>query len=168
MKKYLLGIVLALTAAGAMAVDGYKEVKFGASYQAVKASKICNLKETASRNAFSFYSCNDFSFNNEKTTATFEFINNKFYRVLIHTNLYPEVLINSLTEKYGEPVSPDNSKAKESLAKGNTVHVYFDNNTVILGVQLVNGKPKTFLMYQSPDYTTISQSAKGKSLSNDT
>ncbi|MET4859246.1 hypothetical protein [Morganella morganii] len=167
MKKYLLGLALALTAAGSMAVDGYKNVKFGSSYQTVKASKICSLKETSSRNAFSFYSCSDLLFNNEKTTATFEFINGEFLRVLIHTNLYPEVLVNALTEKYGEPVSPDNSNAKELLAKGDVVYLYFDNKTVILGIQLVDGKPKTFLMYQSPSYTTKSNNTKGTGLKDD-
>ncbi|MGJ3350213.1 hypothetical protein JC794_03895 [Morganella morganii] len=156
MKKYLLGIVLALTAVGAMAVDGYKGVKFGSSFEKIKSAGLCSFVpyKQNSVSHVSLYQCTDFRFSGKNTIAMVSLLDNKFSRlVIVVNNGSIQSLYAALSEKYGEPSFLSSSEeVQQSMVTGEPVYVKFDNDTVIIKVEKVNGIEVSTLIYTVPDF----------------
>lgn len=171
MKKYLLGIVLALTAAGAMAVDGYKSVKFGSSIQDVKKANLCSLETSPLKSkiaGLSIYMCFDFKFSGKNTIASFAFLNDKFQRLAINIDSNVTPVFDALAEKYGEPsFMSSRDDIIRAMQTGEPVFFKFDKNTIIIQVEKVNGVEVTSLIYLSPDYEDILNSMQKNNISGD-
>ncbi|EPL7527875.1 hypothetical protein RG484_001618 [Morganella morganii] len=171
MKKYLVGIALALITTGAMAVDGYKGVKFGSSYSTLKKANLCSFKPYSSPvdiKGFSAYECSDFIFSGRKNNAAVSFIDNKFQQLIINFDGETMPLLEALRDKYGVPSSSTPTDVMKRAAQtGEPVIIKFDHDTVIVRYENSNGKDKTTLIYAASDYEKRVNSLLKKSVSDD-
>ncbi|KLU16132.1 MULTISPECIES: hypothetical protein [Xenorhabdus] len=72
MKKLVIMLTLGMVSFGAMAVDGYKDAKFGMIEEEFLSKKLCNFEkfeESPRIKEISLYSCSDFSLANKKRGA---------------------------------------------------------------------------------------------------
>lgn len=168
MKKYLAGLLLAMIATGAAAVDGYKGVKFGSSFDDLQSAKLCDF-ERASRQPNNknvvLFNCLNFQFADSNTMAAASFIDDKFSRlVIVVDNGSIQSLYGALSEKYGEPSFFSSSvDVQKSMTTGEPVYIKFDNDTVIIKVEKVNGIEVATLIYSAPDFDQkISEFQKNK------
>ncbi len=171
MKKYLFGAILSLAAAGAMAVDGYKNIKFGSSYSIVNEANLCELKPynaPVDVKGFSAYQCSDFIFSGKKNNAAISFINDEFQQLIINFNGETMPLLEALREKYGKPSSSTPTDVMKRAAKtGEPVIIKFDHDTVIVRYERLDGKDRTTLIYAAPDYEKKVNTLLKESVSND-
>lgn len=156
MKKYLLSLILAFTATGAMAVDGYKEVKFGSSFEAMKSAGLCDFqiasKQPEHKNIV-MYNCLDFQFDGNHTMAAASFIGGKFGKLQIMVDSPVNSVLEALYKKYGTPSSSSTEEEMQNaIITGNPIYVRFDKDTVILKVERVNKIDLVSLNYVSPDF----------------
>lgn len=174
MKKYLLGLVLALTAAGAMAVDGYKGVKFGDTVKQVLSSKLCNFEKmpnTSGLKRVSQYGCTDFKFSGKPSLVVAIFIDDKLKKLLINVDPDINPLLNSLMDKYGTPnamSSQDELNRAQANSDEYSLFVDFDKGTVSLQVEKSKRKPvMAMLIYSDINFDKELSEIKNKSLAGD-
>ncbi|EQB9157318.1 hypothetical protein CRX48_12125 [Morganella morganii] len=156
MKRYLLSLILAFTATGAMAVDGYKEVKFGSSFEAMRSAGLCDFqiasKQPEHKNIV-MYNCLDFQFDGNHTMAAASFIGGKFGKLQIMVDSPVNSVLEALYKKYGAPSSSSTEEEMQNaIITGNPIYVRFDKDTVILKVERVNKIDLVSLNYVSPDF----------------
>lgn len=135
MKRYLLSLILAFTATGAMAVDGYKEVKFGSSFEAMRSAGLCDFqiasKQPEHKNIV-MYNCLDFQFDGNHTMAAASFIGGKFGKLQIMVDSPVNSVLEALYKKYGAPSSSSTEEEMQNaIITGNPIYVRFDKDTVI-------------------------------------
>lgn len=156
MKKYLAGLLLAMVVTGAGAVDGYKGVKFGSSFDDLQSAKLCNF-ERASRQPDNknvvLYNCMNFQFADSNTMAAASFIDGKFVKLQIIVDPPLDPILKALYNKYGTPSSLSTKDDIQNAAvTGNPVYIRFDNGTVFLKAEKVNKIDVVSLNYVSPDF----------------
>lgn len=80
LKSIALGMFLFVASSSAMAVDGYKGVKFGSSLNELNAGKLCtwNKYQKNKTDGMDYYSCENFKFSGKNTLAMAFFIDKKF------------------------------------------------------------------------------------------
>lgn len=137
-RYYVLAVMILLSAGHAMAVDGYKNMKFGMSKQEIINLKPCALyKGDSAPKGAENLECDDFPFGGDDTSAGFFFIDGKLERVALVLGIDEALgLATSLKNKYGLPSS---SSTKQQLAAtdttpGASAFIAFDSNTVILNL----------------------------------
>lgn len=154
----------------AYAVDGYKNLKFGMSKDEVKKANLCSFKESPTDSSDA-WGCTDFKFANKKTMAFAYFIDNKFKRFGIVTDMDSAVgIAKGLQEKYGEASSSSTQEefAAVDTTKGASAYLRFDNDTVY--IQMVNSETTgigVYLIYSSPDYDSLRQRKQAKMINDD-
>jgi len=154
------------------AIDGYKDVKFGASKKVVLARKWCSFNKGDSGQAgVELYSCNDFQFVGQSVDAGALFINNKFLRFIITVPVdHVKGIVSGLTNKYGEPSSksPQGDFAAVDRNPNRQAYLAFDRNTIIF--QLMSDQSlnqSAILIYTSPEYEKSLIELQRKSAGND-
>lgn len=143
----------------ALAVDGYKNVKFGSTFSQLQASKICSWKKYEGNkvNGMDTYYCQDLSFAGKPRVGMAFFVDKKFERLAIPItkDINFDALIDSLKRKYGEPSSLfTREQIEKAMSEGGEVSIKYDNDTVIVGITK-DGTTKqetTLLVYTSKDY----------------
>ena len=161
-----------LFSSSAMAVDGYKNLKFGMSKKEVMASKMCSLVKSLSDHPNTeYYSCDDFLFGGKKTNAGVFFIDGKLMRVAIlqSIDMVPG-LMSQLSQKYGETESDYEKKDFDEIdTKPNkTLDINFDNKTVTLRLMSdENYNKRAVVMYSSSDFYNQLAKFQQESIKND-
>lgn len=138
-----------------MAVDGYKNLKFGISSEELKKSKFCTFK-TLEKNikGVNIIYCSDFQFNKELRLGAFFFIKNKFLQLSI-TIPYDDsfLILKILKKKYGARSSNPSDIAHENYDKfaNQELWIGFDKNTVYLRYHTDGAfKRSAALLFTSP------------------
>lgn len=161
MKKILLiAFLFSSLTSSALAVDGYKGVKFGAGVESLKKENICNFKKWKKEQlkGMDSYYCSDFKFSGESTMAIAIFLNGKFSRFAININQSVDPVLKALAKKYGNPSSTSTQQeANDVMANGGTMYVRYDNDTIILAgtIDQVSKEQSGQLIYTSPDYDKV-------------
>ncbi|KMW74830.1 hypothetical protein TI10_03505 [Photorhabdus luminescens subsp. luminescens] len=162
MKKLAVMLALGMISFGAMAVDGYKDAKFGMTEEEFLSKRLCDFEkfEGDSRiEEVSLYSCSDFSFANKKREAMAFFLNGKFKRLEINIGRLVKPVSKSLTKKYGDGSSyPSKEEFENALKYNGTMSIGYDNNTVLVDIHIICGKEgieTSQLIYTSPDVYTL-------------
>ncbi|MFZ4221483.1 hypothetical protein [Enterobacter ludwigii] len=138
-RQWLFAAVLLAFSASAMAVDGYKNLKFGMSIKEVLDSHICSFKYYPSNDSTyeaieDDYDCHDFQFGDKKVRAIALFLQGKLSRIgiVIDSDDYNSVLA-ALRNKYGTGIESEYpSKKNLHLVPNSNYYVSFDNDTVEL------------------------------------
>ncbi|HCR3209750.1 hypothetical protein F9879_15760 [Morganella morganii] len=171
MKKYLLGIVLALTAAGAMAVDGYKGVKFGSSFEDLQSAGLCDFKKANSQpngQNVVVYNCLDFKFSGKDTIAAASFLDGKFGKLVIMVNSPAEPVIDALAKKYGGVSSSSTmEEIQNAPITGKPVYVRFDHDTVVFKMEMAGKINIKHLIYTSPEFDKKMNETQASNISDD-
>lgn len=151
---FLIGIG---TAHRAMAVDGYKNLKFGMTKKQVIDSGICKFRTSAPiGNGIEYMDCTDFEFGGDHVGAGAYMVNDIFLRFAI---MLPIEKYQSITEavinKYGSPSSMSSEEELKAIDKfpNREAFVAFDKDTVYLKLSSNGiGVPSIILIYTSPKY----------------
>ncbi|WP_337050167.1 hypothetical protein [Serratia fonticola] len=159
-KQWVFAAALMAFSASSMAVDGYKNLKFGMSEKEVIESNLCSFRYYPARESTyakieDDYDCHDFQFGDKKVRAIALFLNGKLSRlgIVVTTDDYNSVL-TALRSKYGPGTeSPDPSQKRLLTVPGTQYAISFDNDTVELmsysDEQLVI---HTQIIYTIPDF----------------
>ncbi|WP_314140407.1 hypothetical protein [Buttiauxella noackiae] len=171
-KSIVFGLSMMMVTFSSLAVDGYKNVKFGTPLKTLQDAGWCSWKKYNDTNikGMDSYTCSNFKFSGADTLAMAFFLNGKFQRLAISVNNGIDALSSSLVKKYGEPSSRFTQSEIESVqSNGGTISVKFDNDTVILAVSrdVKNNSELTQLIYSSVDYDTILKQVQIKNMEND-
>lgn len=166
---FILGLFLSTPV---IAVDGYKNLKFGMSKKQIIETQICDLEKTNSDvQGVEIYTCNNFKFGGETVEAGAFFINNKFLRFYITPSMNVAIgLGQGLTDKYGTPSSSSTPEEFNKIDSTPNAIVYlgFDRNTVVLRIMSdENTIQSAFLLYTASNYEKVLGEMQKKSLSND-
>ncbi|HGM6655051.1 MULTISPECIES: hypothetical protein [Serratia] len=172
LKSISLGVFLFAVSSSVMAIDGYKGVKFGASFNELNASKLCTWKKYDGNivNGIDSYVCKNFKFSGGNTFAVAFFIDGKFERLAIPIGNNTMSVIDSLKKKYGEPSSSFTSEEFERAQSfGGDINVRFDKDTIIINVTRdpETKQDKTHLIYTSPQYDAMYKKLQEKSIEGD-
>ncbi len=174
-KNYLLGAAVAgsvMLSNTALAVDGYKGLKFGMSTQEVLDQRLCSFESDGiDENGIEAFYCDDFNFGSEITDAAAYFINGKFLRFGILGSMdRAEGLMNGLTAKYGSPSSmstQEEFQAVDSLPD-RSAYIAFDQETVVLKVESdVNFNQSVLLIYTDTDFDKMLLDSQANAMSSD-
>jgi len=161
MKQYvifsLMVVTFLLSSISASAVDGYKDLKFGATKAVIlKNSGYSFLKSSVDQPGVEMYSCVDFKFGNKIVEAAALFVNNKFLRFVIVVPIDQiQGIVANLQEKYGaaSSSSPQASFQAVDTHPNTEAFLAFDNNTIYLKISSdSNLIQSALLIYTSPDY----------------
>ncbi len=170
-KLFYLGLILLAAPSFAMAVDGYKGVKFGSSFNELNAAKMCSWdKSNDDVKGRDSYYCDDFKFSGKKSRAMAFFINQKFERFAIVIEQDIGTFLESLKNKYGVPSSMVTPQELERFqSNGGSMNVKFDNDTVIVNFthEVSSNKELTLLIYTSPKFDKLNKEINVKNLESD-
>lgn len=159
-KQWVFAVALLAFSASAIAVDGYKDLKFGMSEKEIISTKTCSFRKIpTNEKGFDEYYCSNFKFGDKKTKAYLFFINGEFLRIGIEQSPDDfESLFTSLTAKYGEPSSRPTKSDLDALQKipGSQAAVRFDKDTVYLlfTTDEDDMSQHLALVYTDPNYDT--------------
>ena len=168
----LLSLAYGIVLTPALAIDGYKSLKFGAHKKEVMESKLCTLDEANSGQVgVKFLSCDDFKFGSKIVEAGAFFINNEFLRFGIMPSIDMAVgLSKGLSKKYGEPSSASTTKEFEDVDHfpNKEAFLAFDDNTIILKVMSDENNIQTaLLIYTSLKYDRLLLKQQQNSMADD-
>lgn len=172
-KIFSLGFMLLTVSLPLMAVDGYKDVKFGSSITELKSAKLCSWKTYHDENVkgMDSYYCDNFKFSGKNSIAVAFFINGKFERFVINiptSNL--SSVIESIKKKYGSPTSAFTSEEFDDVkAHGGEINVKFDNDTVIVSLSRSTStkEDSAYLIYSSTIYNDAYKKLQEKNIESD-
>ena len=150
-----------------MAVEGYKNLKFGISMEELKKSKFCTFTavDKTTFKVINVISCNDLKFNGKSAVVYFYFIDNKFLRLAIPIVPYNNVntILQALIKKYGQMSSSSSSEDYDNYRKlpNQEINLDFDNNTIKLRYYSNSlYKKDALLIYTSPLFRKLSDEKK--------
>lgn len=172
LKLISLGVILFTVSSFAIAVDGYKNVKFGSSFSEFNASKLCSWKkyDKNKTGGMDSYVCDNFKFSGKNSLAMAFFIDGKFERLAIPIEENSMAVIDSLKKKYGEPSSSFTAEEFERAQTfGGAINIKFDKDTIILNVTRdpETKQDTTHLVYTSAEYDAMYKKLQEKSIEND-
>jgi len=148
----------------AIAVDGYKDLKFGMSQEQVLESGFCTFgSDVDMESGVESIMCTDFKYDGEIASAIALFIDGVFLRLLIGGPVAKKVqeIDDGLREKYGEPSSQKwNRKAIDAVIElpNQRAFIAFDQDTIL--IELNSDENKNFraiLIYTSPEFDNLKQ-----------
>lgn len=171
-RQWLFAAALLAFSASSMAVDGYKNLKFGMSEKDALSTKTCSFKKTPSgQKGLDFFSCENFKFGGKDASAGIFFIDGKLARFGFEQPVDDAIaFIETMKEKYGEPINPPSMSSLQALQRvpNSTVDVNFDNNTVsIRFISDADLNQGMLVMYSIPDYNQKLIALKNAQISSD-
>lgn len=161
MHRLGFGILLAALTMPVMAVDGYKNLKFGMSPKEVKNTRTCHFGPLETDdNQLQHMSCMDFKFSGGMTFGQTLFIDNKLVRVGIMLKDENQLtsVIKGISNKYGEPSTKMRKEDFMAVTKmpNQTADVGFDNDTVMIRLTSDANNNQTYLlMYTVNNYDQL-------------
>ena len=173
MKNIATAIVLISSALSCQvqAVDGYKNVKFGASTKEVMSSGLCSFSPADGIKGVTSLACEDLPFGGDKVAASAFFIGDQFLRLGIETDVDKAIgLRDSLLKKYGQPssMSPAQYFSALDTTPNTQAFIAFDSDTVFIRLdtdQQMN--QSAMLIYTDPRYEKQLNAHQANALSDD-
>lgn len=174
MKNIATAIVLISSALSCQvqAVDGYKNVKFGASTKEVMSSGLCSFSPADyGIKGVTSLACEDLPFGGDKVAASAFFISDQFLRLGIETDVDKAIgLRDSLLKKYGQPssMSPAQYFSALDTTPNTQAFIAFDSDTVLIRLdtdQQMN--QSAMLIYTDPRYEKQLNAHQANALSDD-
>lgn len=168
MKKLGLSVLLAVLAMPVMAVDGYKDLKFGMTPKEVKSKKICRFGGLEKDdNQLQMMSCSDLKFSGGTTSSMAIFIENKLVRFVIELKDENQLasVVNGLIEKYGQPSSPINEQMYIAVTTmpNQKADLGFDKDTVVIRLTSDSANNQSYLlMYNVNNYDELIEKSAAK------
>lgn len=174
MRKITTSIVLvgAALSCQALAVDGYKEVKFGTSTKEVMKSGLCSFSPADyGIKGVTSLACEDLPFGGDKVAASAFFIGDKFLRLGIETDVDKAIgLRDSLIKKYGPPSSMSPAKYFSAIDTTPNTQAFmaFDHDTVFIRLDTDEQMTQSAtLIYTDPLYEKQLNAHEANALSDD-
>jgi hypothetical protein len=157
MKRCFLAVIAMIATSQAMAVDGYKDMKFGMSKAEIIKMKPCAMyKGNGAPEGAESLECDDFKFGGKKVGAGFFFIDGKFERIGIMLDADKTLgVATSLRDKYGDPSSASTKKQLEAVdtTPGANAFIAFDDDTIYLRMMTDEAMNQAaILIYTSKSY----------------
>jgi hypothetical protein len=158
--NYFLGALCIIYPSTALAVDGYKNLKFGDSIKTVVNSGICTFEQVPSpTKGITYYTCEDFKFGNAHTQAWAFFIDEKFLRMSFDIPVDSAVAtIEAMANKYGAPSSrstPSEFKAIDTTPNQTAFYAFEQDTAYIFMESQADNSQIAYLMYTSPTYNAL-------------
>ena len=129
-------LAITIISTNALAIDGYKNLKFGMSIEEVlKAGKeLCSFEKVQQKKQISMYGCADLKFVGEETNLYAYFVKGILLRIAVSVPQGKfDVIMNSVPKKYSivENKMPERRVMKKLDTHPNQqVDVYFENSTI--------------------------------------
>ncbi|WP_150538530.1 hypothetical protein [Actinobacillus vicugnae] len=132
MKKYLM-LLMGLLSLSVQAADGYKDLKFGASIDEVRKSKLC-LSVWEELEANKIWRCSQFKFAEQPIKAIIRFADQKLELInLVLAAHERDRVSQGLRQKYGEPTQiSGNIKLGQRLPTDQKWFMVFDDDSIRL------------------------------------
>lgn len=168
----ICGLFISFSLTQAYAVDGYKDLKFGASSEEVlkNTSFSWGPKQQAGPGV-TLYPALNFKFGGNIAEAAALFIGNKFLRFVIVVPVDQVAgVIKTLTEKYGPPSSSSDRNTFNAVDTTPNTEAYmrFDSDTVIVKVSSDALRQQSLLViYTSLAYDSLLMEFQGKTMEGD-
>ncbi|HHQ4915634.1 TPA: hypothetical protein ACSPZ8_000516 [Aeromonas hydrophila] len=174
MKKNMIPVALvsAVLSCQVQAVDGYKNVKFGASTKEVMESGLCSFSPVDyGIKGVTSLECDDLPFGGDKVSAAAFFIGDKFLRFAVESDVEKAVgLRDSLIKKYGKPssMSPAQYFTAIDTTPNTEAFIAFDRDTVFMKLENDEQmKQSVTLLYTDKSYEKLLSSDESSALSED-
>lgn len=172
MKKLALAFALIAASAPVMAVDGYKDLKFGMSVDDVLQNQPCTLSEAVSPiSTVTYYYCEDLPFGGDLVPGNAFFIDGKLLRFSIDLSTDAGLgALKGLLDKYGRPsqTSTQDDFNRVGTAPGAKAVTGFDSNTVLIVFDtLPTLETGAYVVYTDPRYDQILTDAQAKGMASD-
>lgn len=158
---FLIAFLLIGFSESCLAVDAYKDFKFGMTAEEVKAKNPCTLTSSPLKPSerVKDLSCDDLPFNGGKAPASFYFINNKLQRVAIAAGKSVEeffATMQAVAKKYGkaENINSDTLRQAQLFEDQLVDHFdyLFDGGTVIVLQAWVNKIRAVLVIYTTKSF----------------
>ncbi|WP_337050189.1 hypothetical protein [Serratia fonticola] len=172
-KQWVFAAALMAFSASSMAVDGYKNLKFGMSEADALATKTCNFKKRPSgEKGVDQFVCGNFKVGGKSTnSAVMLFIGGKLIRFGFEQPVDDiEPILQAMRDKYGAAINPPTRSQIEALERvpNDSVDINFDNNTVTLRLITDERLNQSMLvMYSVKDFDQQWNDLKNSQLSSD-
>ncbi|WP_421173785.1 hypothetical protein [Aeromonas enteropelogenes] len=156
----------------AMAVDGYKSLKFGMTMKQVANEKTCSFRAFSDDGEEPALECDDFTFGKTKTNAYAYFIDGKFMRFVIDLPDYRDIdaVVSGLSEKYGEQTSSSTEQEFSAIEQTPNAQVYmsFDKDTVyVMQVSDEDMNQSAMLVYTDINFDDLNENRAKNAVSDD-
>ncbi|WP_315707772.1 hypothetical protein [Brenneria uluponensis] len=156
LQKNLLAIALPLLSLTASATDGYKNMKFGSSFNTIKQQADCSMTGPDTIDGMKVYSCKNFEFYDKKTLAMFGFNNDKFVRLAITITLdeVPSV-VEGLKSKYGmtSPLTDADINTFMNTPNSRVVAKFDKNHITLVFDNDADNQKNIYLVYTAENYS---------------
>ena len=171
-RQWLFAVALLAFSASAMAVDGYKNLKFGMSEKDALSTKTCSFRKShPDDKGVDTYFCTDFKAGGKRTNALILFIDGKLARFGFNQSADDALAImQAMKEKYGEPIDPPSTDQLRSLERvpNDSVDINFDNNTVTIRLTTDDNLNQSILiLYSAADFDQKMVALKNAQISSD-
>lgn len=171
MKRFFLVLVLALATSPAMAIDGYKNMKFGMNKKEALKNQPCTLVSIPSypSEVEEQYYCKDLPFAGKMTKGSAFFVRGEFLRFsILMTPTDTVASTKALIGKYGEAQSVQGDLQKAGVVPGAEWRAVFDSDTIEVMVKTAPSlEVNSFLIYTAPNYGDKLTDAAAKELANE-
>lgn len=170
MKKLLIGALLTFFSVSSMAVDGYKNIKFGSTFNEIKKLKVCNFQQYYTYKnirGVTSYSCNDFKFLGKKTTAAIAFIDGKlgkFVIVIEPTGDEVKSILEAMESKYGKP---NFNNISANMKPNEKPRIEFANGSIYLTEKEYQGNSEVYITYAKPEFDAEFNKRNKESINSD-
>jgi hypothetical protein len=171
-RQWLFAAALLAFSASSMAVDGYKNLKFGMTAKEALSTKTCSFRAGSSgQKGVDMYICDDFKIGGHKVLGYMFFIDSKLARFAFQQPIADAIsVLEAIKKKYGEPLNPPSREALRTLDNipNSSVEVDYDNATV--AVRFTSDErlyQRMWVMYSIPDYNEKLISLKDSQISSD-
>lgn len=137
MKRLCLASLAIMLSQPVIAVDGYKDLKFGMTKEQVIATKVCDMQTGEDTGAIAVLFCENLQFGGGSVETSFYFINEKLEGLTLYVGVDNFVgLATSLGKKYGKPSSSSTRKEFQIVdtIANSAAFIAFAGNTVRLSV----------------------------------
>jgi len=171
-RQWLFAAALLAFSASSMAVDGYKNLKFGMSRQDVLATKTCSFRKSPSDDkGVDTYFCTNFKVGGKRTNALVLFIDGKLARFGFNQPANDALAImQAMKDKYGDPIDPPSMDQLQALERvpNDSVDINFDNNTVTIRLTTDDDLNQNMLiLYSAADFDQKMIALKNAQISSD-
>lgn len=170
-----IGILLIamLVSISALALDGYREFKFGIDSKKLTSMKKCSVSKLLSEDETAIYVCTDLIVGGKKSAAGFYFLHDKLARVTIIVGNTESDFVTTLTalkEKYGPKyVAPNELEVQAfDIGRRSELYVEWEKENVSLSIKReMIGAIIVQVTYSVNDYNSIYEKIKSKAIKND-
>lgn len=148
-------------------IDGWKNIKFGITFDQLKAMNVCHLASQQKDGIATAHLCFDLPFDGDKIGASFIFIKGRLLRIVLMAGQGENraaALGATLKSKYGKPEADRSTIREFELHQRRSADVNWADGQVTLRMSHSSTGIMSLVMYSDPSYDkTIERSAASAS-----